>query len=72
MTPTEAIDFFGSRTELAAVCDVSQTAVHHWVRKGWIPYDKQCLIQLEAEKLKRRRGRGVPVASRSDIPRQAA
>lgn len=72
MLPDEAIEFFGSRNALAEVCDVSPTAVHHWVRKGWIPYDKQCLIQLEAGRVRTKKRR--PVASKKDIPevREAA
>ena len=70
MTPTQALDFFGSRRELAEVCEVTVTAVHHWVRKGWIPYDKQCLIQLEAQRKKN--AKGVPMARRQDVPERKA
>ena len=48
MTPNQAIKFHGSRAALASVCDVTVQAVYRWVRFGAIPYDKQCLIQVEA------------------------
>ena len=53
MYPIQAAEFFGSRKALAEVCGVSQTAVYHWFKQGWIPYDKQCLLQVEADRTKR-------------------
>jgi hypothetical protein len=68
MTPQDAIEYFGSRKELQKVCRVTPTAIHHWVKQGWIPYDKQCLLQIEAERSPRKRGRRI-VATRSDLPK---
>lgn len=68
MTPIQAISFFEGRAGLASVCKVTETAVHYWVRQGFIPYDKQCLIQVEAERLPRRKSKGRLQASWHDIP----
>lgn len=67
MVPQQAVAFFGSRGELAKVCDVTETAVGYWVKQGWIPYDKQCLIQVEAERAPRK-GKTRLVASWHDVP----
>lgn len=72
VTPEQAIEFFGSRSDVADVCAVTPTAVYHWVSQGWIPYDKQCLLQVEAERAPTKRGRRRIVASRHDIPKKAA
>ena len=37
MRITDAIKFFGSKTKLAAVAGVSQSAVSRWVEAGFIP-----------------------------------
>lgn len=71
VTPDQAIDFFGSRSEVAGVCNVTPTAVYHWIRQGRIPYDKQCLIELEARR-SRKRGRRVPIARREHAEASAA
>lgn len=65
MKPSEPIEFFGSVNALAVVCDVTDAAVYKWLRQGWIPYDKQCLIQLEAAKVKGKKP--VPKASKDDV-----
>lgn len=70
VTPFQAIEYFGSRSELATVCDVTDTAVYHWVTQGWIPYDKQCLIQVEAERAPRKSSRRRIVASWHDVPEE--
>lgn len=73
MTPSEAIEFFGSATEVARICDVSLAAVYNWGKRGGIPYDKQCQIQIEAEKLAAQRGRKrYPTANRKDAPEKQA
>lgn len=63
MTLDQAIDFFGSRSQVAGVCEVTPTAIYHWDRQGWIPYDKQCLLELEARRAKKR-GKRIPIAKR--------
>jgi len=68
MTPSQPIDYFGSRNEVARICNVTKTAVYYWVKQGWIPYDKQCQIQVEAERLPKKKGKRLPVASKYDIP----
>lgn len=55
MTNEQAISAFGSRVAIAAVCDVTPTAVAYWIKNGGIPYDKQCLLQVEAERRGKRR-----------------
>lgn len=67
MVPQQAIDYFGSRGELAQVCAVTETAVGYWVKQGWIPYDKQCQIQVESERAPKK-GKKRIVASWHDIP----
>lgn len=69
MTPQQAIDYFGSRAEVARVCGITETAVGYWVKQGWIHYDKQCLLQVEAERNPRKGKRRI-VASESDIPEE--
>ena len=69
MTPQDAITFFGSRKQVAQVCRVTDTAIHHWVKQGWIPYDKQCLLQIEAER-SGKKGRRL-IATRSDMPQKS-
>lgn len=71
VTPSQAIDYFGTRTDVATVADVTETAVYHWVKQGWIPYDKQCLLQIESER-KPMNGKRRIVAKRHDIPAKAA
>jgi DNA-binding transcriptional regulator YdaS (Cro superfamily) len=70
MTPQQPIDFFGSRTKLAVALGVTETAVGQWVRQGWIPYDRQCHIQVESKRLpaKDRAGKEPLFASWDDIP----
>lgn len=41
MTPEQVIRFYGSRPDVAAKAQVSETAVGLWVKQGWIPFDKQ-------------------------------
>lgn len=65
VTPNQAINFFGDRNELAKICNVTPTAVHHWVKQGWMPYDKQCLVQVESERSSKK---GRLVASWMDVP----
>lgn len=55
MTNDQAISIFGSRKAIAEVCDVTETAVSYWFKNGGIPYDKQCLLQVEAERQGKRR-----------------
>jgi hypothetical protein len=66
MKPSDPVRFFGSVRAVADICDVTAAAVYKWLRQGAIPYDKQCLIQLEAAKVKGKRG--YPVASKKDAP----
>lgn len=68
MYPLQAAEFFGSRKALAEVCGVSQTAVYHWFKQGSIPFDKQCLIQIEAD----RAGRKHRLIARKDHARPKA
>ena len=67
MKPSQAVDFFGDRTELARICNVTATAVHHWIKQGWMPYDKQCLVQVESERSTKN---GRLVASWHDVPEE--
>ncbi len=66
MKPQQAIDQFGGRGALAGVLGVSEAAVHLWVKQGWIPYDRQCHIQVESA----RAGHPIPglQASWDDVP----
>lgn len=68
VTPSQALNFFGDRDRIRVLCKVTRTAVYHWIKQGWIPYDKQCLLQVEAERMPRRNGKRCPVASWHDIP----
>lgn len=70
MTPQQAIDFFGTRGKLADFLGVTETAVGHWVKQGWIYYDRQCQIQVESKRLplKERAGKEPLIASWDDIP----
>lgn len=55
MTNEQAITVFGSQQAIAEVCDVTPMAVYYWIKKGGIPYDKQCLLEVEAGRRKLRR-----------------
>lgn len=55
VTNEQALAVFGSRAAIAEACDVTPTAVSYWIKKGGIPYDKQCLLQVEAERRNKRR-----------------
>ena len=46
MTPTDAIEFFGSQHKLAAALRISQPAIAKWVRFGQIPLVRQYQIQV--------------------------
>lgn len=50
MTPQQAIDHYGSRGALATSCDVTEAAIYLWVKQGFIPYDKQCQIQIDTQR----------------------
>lgn len=64
MKPSDPISFFGGVTAVAEVVGVTTAAVCNWVRRGWIPYDKQCLLELEAAKSGKKR---YPKARREDV-----
>ena len=74
MTPQQAVAFFRSRSALAKACKVTLAAVYNWHQRGWIPFDRQCEIQLAAQaEAVRRRRKTFPLASREDVKvRQAA
>lgn len=55
MTNDQAMAAFGGLQAVASACDVTPTAVYYWIKNGGIPYDKQCLLQVEAERRKLRR-----------------
>lgn len=65
MTNEQALAAFGSQGAIADVCGITTTAVYYWFKNGGIPYDKQCLLQVEAERRKLRR----LIASRKHDPR---
>lgn len=65
VTPTQAVDFFETRGKLARICNVTEAAVSHWMKQGWLPYDKQCLVQVESERSTKK---GRLVASWQDVP----
>ena len=54
MTPKQPIRVFGSRAAVAALCRTTEAAVAQWDKRGGIPYDKQCLLELEAIRLGKR------------------
>jgi hypothetical protein len=68
MTPQQAIDYYGSRGALAKTCDVTDAAIYLWVKQGFIPYDKQCQIQVDTQ---RAAGGKKPLsASWYDVPEE--
>jgi len=48
MTPAQAIEYYCSRGALAKACGVTEAAVYLWVKRGAIPYDRQCQIQVDS------------------------
>lgn len=58
MTPDQAIEHYGSRGALAKAVGVTEAAVYLWVKRGAIPYDRQCQIQVHTE--------GLLLASKED------
>jgi len=45
----EAIKFYGSKTKLAEVAGVSQSAVSHWVRTGFIPAGSAAVLSESSD-----------------------
>lgn len=70
MKPQEALDFFGTKAEIAKLCNITDTAVGHWFKQGWIHYDKQCVLAVESQRIPRkdRAGRVPLIASWDDVP----
>lgn len=48
MYPSEVVKFYGSQAEAARRLEVTDTAVGHWLRQGWMPYDRQCQAQVDS------------------------
>lgn len=48
MRPLEAVEYYGSQAAMARRLDVSDSAVGQWVRQGFIPFDRQCQIQIDS------------------------
>ena len=55
VTNDQVLSAFGSRAAVAEACDVTKAAVSLWFKRGGIPYDKQCLLQVESERRKLKR-----------------
>lgn len=68
MTPQQAIDYYGSRRALADTCDVTEAAIYLWVKQGFIPYDKQCQIQVDTQRSAS--GKKPLTASWYDVPEE--
>lgn len=49
MKPQDALDFFVTKAKIAEVCNISDTAVGHWFKQGWIHYDKQCVLEKASD-----------------------
>lgn len=49
MTPTQALDFFGSKAEIARVLGISPPSVIEWFDKGEIPDGRQYQIELATD-----------------------
>lgn len=47
MTPDQAVAHYKTRGALAKACDVTEAAIYLWVKQGFIPYDRQCQIQVD-------------------------
>jgi len=60
MTPEQLIRHYGSRPDVAAKAQVSETAVGLWVKQGWIPFDKQEFFEHDSA--------GVLKANWMDLP----
>jgi hypothetical protein len=48
MYPHQVVDFYKTQAEAARRLDVSDTAVGHWLRQGWMPFDRQCQVQVDS------------------------
>lgn len=66
MTPQQPIKVFGSKDKVAEICDITPTGVSMWAKRGGIPYDKQCLLEVEA----RRRGKRGLLADKRHAPKK--
>ena len=49
MTPTQALNFFGSKAEIARVLGISPPSVIEWFDKGEIPDGRQYQIELATD-----------------------
>lgn len=50
MLPQQAVDYYGTRSALARVCRVTDTAVGQWLKQGWMPFDKQETVEHDSKK----------------------
>ena len=48
MTPTQLITHYGSQAAVADAAELTDTAIGHWVKQGWIPYDKQDFFEHDS------------------------
>lgn len=44
----EALAHYGSQAAIARACEISDAAVHQWFKQGFIPYPRQCELQIES------------------------
>jgi hypothetical protein len=65
MTPQQVVDYLEKRgmprKDLTARMGITEAAIYFWLNKGWIPFDRQCHLQVEL------RGSGLR-ASWADVP----
>ena len=66
MTPEQAVEHYGSQANLARAVQLTDAAVYIWVKQGFIPYDRQCQIQIDSGgALVARREDARPLAERA-------
>jgi hypothetical protein len=48
MLAYELREYYGSWSKMAKVLDIGVTTYQNWIRKGYIPYNTQVLIELKS------------------------
>ena len=49
MTPQQALDYFGSKAEIARVLEVTPPSVAEWFQAGTIPEGRQYQLELATQ-----------------------
>jgi len=54
MKINDAIKYFGNQSQLAKSINIDRQEVNRWVQRGYIPYNKQIIIEKESNNVLKR------------------